>query len=195
MNGEVFLRLPDGTYNAPPGNPARLIKNADGTFSYETLHKAKLNFNAAGRIASYAEPNGIQVNFTYTGSDLTQVQNSLGRTLTLTNSGGRVTQVADGTRTIKYAYDTNGNLDTFTDAAAKSTTFQYDLPGRLTKFYYPSNPSTAFVTNLYDSLGRVQTQSDANGQVYRYYFVGSRSEEVGPLGRSLVSARTPGDTS
>ena len=187
LNGEVFVRLPDGTCNAPPGNPARLIKNADGTYSYETLHKAILNFNTAGRIASFVDPSGLQVKFSYTGNDLTKVQNSLGRTLTLTNAAGRVTQVSDGTRSVKYAYDTSGNLVTYTDAAAKTTSFQYDLPGRLTKLYYPSNPTVAFVTNVYDSLGRVQTQSDANGQAYTYYFAGSRSEELGPLGRSLVS--------
>ena len=187
LNGEVFVRLSDGTYNAPPGNPARLIKNADGTYSYETLHRAILNFNTAGRIASFVDPSGLQAKFTYTGSDLAQVQNSLGRTLTLTNVAGRVTQVADGTRTVKYAYDTSGNLVTYTDAAAKNTSFQYDLPGRLTKLFYPSNPTVPFVTNTYDSLGRVQTQKDANGQTYTYYFAGSRSEELGPLGRSLVS--------
>jgi RHS repeat-associated protein len=187
LNGEVFVRLPDGTYNAPPGNPARLIKNPDGTYSYETRHKANLNFNTVGRLASFVDPSGLQVKFTYTGNDLTKVQNSLGRTLTLTNAAGRVTQVSDGTRTVKYAYDTSGNLVTYTDAAAKTTSFQYDLPRRLTKLYYPSNPTVAFVTNVYDSLGRVQTQSDANGQAYTYYFAGSRSEELGPLGRSLVS--------
>ena len=189
LNGEVFVRLPDGTYNAPPGNPARLLKNTNGTYRYETLHKANLNFNASGRIASIVDPSGLQVKFTYTGNNLTKVQNSLGRILTLKYVAGRVTQVSDGTRTVKYTYDTKGSLVTYTytDATAKLTNFQYDLPGRLTKLFYPSNPTVAFITNVYDSLGRVQTQSDANGQTYTYYFAGSRSEEVGPLGRSLVS--------
>src|SRR5690606_17482516 len=119
--------------DAPPGNAARLIKNADATYSYETLHRDQLTFNAAGRIATFQEASGVQVKFTYTGNDLTQVQNSLGRTLTLTYSGGRVTQVSDGTRSLGYAYDANGNLTTFTDATAKATTFQYDLPGRITQ--------------------------------------------------------------
>ncbi|MDZ4153961.1 DUF6531 domain-containing protein, partial [Methylicorpusculum sp.] len=187
LNGEVFVKLPDGTYNAAPGNAAKLIKNADNTYSYETLHKDKLNFNAAGKIATFNHASGVQVKFTYAGNDLTQVQNSLGRTLTLTNASGRVTQVADGARTSKYVYDTSGNLTTSTDATAKNTTFQYDLPGRITKFFYPSNPTIAFATNVYDSLGRVQTQTNANGKLYTYYFAGSRSEELDPLGGSKVS--------
>ncbi|WP_434129721.1 RHS repeat domain-containing protein [Methylocaldum sp. GT1BB] len=173
--------------DAPPGNAARLIKNADATYSYETLHRDQLTFNAAGRIATFQEASGVQVKFTYTGNDLTQVQNSLGRTLTLTYSGGRVTQVSDGTRSLGYAYDANGNLTTFTDATAKATTFQYDLPGRITQLFYPANPTTAFATNVYDALGRVQTQTNANGKLYTYYFAGSRSEETGPLGLSRVS--------
>ncbi len=187
LNGEVFVKLPDATYNAPPGNPARLIKTASGAYSYETLHKAKLNFDAAGRIATFLDPTGVQVKFTYTGNDLSRVENSLGRRLSLTYNTSRLAQVADGTRTVTYVYDASGNLITFTDTRGKNTTFQYDLPGRLTKVFYPSKPTVAFATNVYDSLGRVQAQTDANGDHYSYYFAGWRSEEVGPLGRSLVS--------
>ncbi len=187
LNGEVFVKLPDGTYNAPPGNAAKLILNGDTSYSYETLNKARLNFNTAGKIATYLHPSGVQANFTYTGNDLTQVANSLGRSLTLTNTAGRVTQVADSTRNVKYVYDASGNLTTFTDATAKNTTFQYDLPGRMTKLFYPSTPAVAFLTNVYDTLGRVQTQTNANGKLYTYYFAGWRSEEVGPGNISRVS--------
>jgi len=36
-------------------------------------------------------------------------------------------------------------------------------------------------------LGRVKTQTNANGNAYTYYFAGSRSEEVDPVGGSKVS--------
>jgi RHS repeat-associated protein len=187
LNGEVFTKLPDGSYNAPPGNNAKLTRNADTSYSYETANKVKLNFNTVGKIASYVHPSGVQVNFTYSGANLTQVSNSLGRSLTLTNTAGRVTAVSDGSRSVQYAFDASANLTTFTDATAKATTFQYDQPGRITKFFYPSNPTIAFASNVYDTLGRVQTQTNANGKLYTYYFAGSRSEEVGPLGLSRVS--------
>ena len=188
FNGEVFVKLPDGTYNAPPGNATKLIKNADSTYSYETVNKTKLNFNAAGKIASYIHPSGIQANFTYaTTGDLSQVTNSLGRSLTLTTTSGFVSAVSDGARSISYGYDANGNLTRSTNALGQNTTFQYDLPGRMTQIFYPSNPTIAFATNVYDSLGRVQTQTNANGKLYTYYFAGSRSEEVGPYGQSRVS--------
>jgi RHS repeat-associated protein len=192
LNGEVFVKLPDGSYNAPPGNSAKLTLSGS-TYTYETVHKAKLNFNAlnatngAGKIATYVHPSGVQANFTYSGANLTQVKNSLGRVLTVTNTSGRITKVADGTRFVKYAYDSSGNLATYTDAASQNTTFKYDLPGRLTQLFYPSNPTIPFLTNVYDIRDRVQTQTNANGKLYTYYFAGSRSEEVGPDNSSKVS--------
>ncbi|MDR2092400.1 MAG: hypothetical protein LBP58_03655 [Azoarcus sp.] len=186
LNGEVFVKLPDGTYNAPPGNPARLIRNTNGTYTYETLNKAKLNFDSAGKISTYAHPGGVQANFTYSGGNLTKVENSLGRTLTFTNTGGRITKVSDGTRNVQYAYDASGNLVTSTDPLSNNTTFAYGSPGRLTQIYYPSRPAAPFVTNVYDSLGRIQTQANANNATYNYYFAGSRSEEAAPDGTSKV---------
>ncbi|HAG75476.1 MAG TPA: Rhs family protein [Thauera sp.] len=187
LNGEVFVKLPDGSYNPPPGNAARLTKQGDGTYQYETLNRAKLAFNSAGKLATYTHPSGVQAKFTYSGANLTQVANSLGRVLNFTYSGARISAVSDGTRSIGYAFDANGNLTSYTDATAKTTTYQYDLPGRMTKFFYPSTPTVAFATNVYDTLGRVQTQTNAAGKLYTYYFAGSRSEEVGPGAVSKVS--------
>ena len=188
LTGEVFVKLPDGSYNPPPGNPARLIKNADATYTYETLNRDQLAFNAAGKISTYTLKSGVQARFSYTGSDLTKVENSLGRALTFSVSSGRIDSVTDAnSRSVSYAYDAANNLASVTDATAQSTTFAYDLPGRLTSIFYPSRPTTPFLVNAYDSLGRVQTQTNALGKLYTYYFAGSRSEEVGPGNVSNVS--------
>ncbi|MDR6539781.1 DUF6531 domain-containing protein, partial [Variovorax soli] len=187
LNGEVFAKLPDGSYNPPPGKAARLTKNTDGSYSYETLHRAVLKFNAAGKPESYTEPSGIQARFTYSGNDLTQVQNSLGRTLSFTNASGRITQVSDGMRSVSYAYDASANLTSFTSAVNRSTTFAYGLPGQMTSLYYPSFPTVAAATNVYDSLGRVKTQTNARGKTYEYFFAGSRTEEIGPGGTARTN--------
>ncbi|RIX83200.1 RHS repeat-associated core domain-containing protein [Acidovorax cavernicola] len=182
LNGEVFVKLPDGTYNPPPGNSAKLTKNADGTYSYQTVNKAMLKFNAAGKAEAFTDSSGLQLKYAYTGADLASVTNSLGRALTFTNSGGKITQVGDGTRTVKFVYDANSNLTTFTDSLAQNTTYGYGLVGQMTKLFYPSFPTVAAVTNVYDTLGRVKTQTNARGKLYDYYFAGSRTEEVGPGG-------------
>ncbi|WP_230624925.1 MULTISPECIES: RHS repeat-associated core domain-containing protein [Burkholderia] len=180
LNGEVFVALPDGTYNPPPGSSARLLKNADGTYSYESVHRGLLKFNAVGKAESYTDPSGIQIRYTYSGSDLTQVQNSLGRTLTFTMAGGRITKVDNGSFAVGYGYDGNANLTTFTDPSGKNTTFAYAQPGQMSGLFYPSFPTISVATNVYDSLGRVKTQTNARGKTYEYYFAGSRTEEVAP---------------
>jgi YD repeat-containing protein len=182
LNGEIFVKLPDGSYNPPPGKAIKLTQNADSTYSYQTVNKTVLKFNAAGRPETLTDPNGLQVKYVYTGKDLTSVSNSLGRVLTFTSSDGRITQVSDGTRAVKYAYDASANLTTFTDTLAQNTTYAYGLPGQMTKLFYPSFPAVAAATNVYDSLGRVKTQTNARGKTYDYYFAGFRTEEIGPGG-------------
>ncbi|KAB8333634.1 hypothetical protein SD80_012640 [Scytonema tolypothrichoides VB-61278] len=195
---EMFVKreLPDGTvaYNPPPNSATTLTRDTDGTFTYETPDKIALNFNSTGDIANWVHPAGPEVNFTYTGGKLTSVANTTGRSLTIGyDSGtGYINQVSDNSgvagRTVTYSYDADGNLLRFTDTLGNKTTFAYDVPGRMTQIFFPSrqpdpnNPTVPFVTNSYDSLGRVATQTDGNGQPWNYYFAGARSEEVNPLG-------------
>ena len=56
----------------------------------------------------------------------------------------------------------------------------------MTRILYPSFPSTPAVTNTYDSLDRVVTQTNAVGGTYQYFFAGYRSEEVDPDGNGRV---------
>ena len=187
LNGEVFVKLPDGTYNPPPGKSGKLTKSADGTYAYELLNRAVLKFNATGKPDTYTEPSGVQAKFTYSGNDLVQVQNSLGRTLSFTYGNGRITQVSDGTRSVRYDYSPDANLTTFINTLTQGTTFAYGLPGQITSLYYPSFPTVAAATNVYDSLGRVKTQTNARGKTYEYFFAGFRTEEIGPGGTARTN--------
>lgn len=186
LNGELFIKLADGSYNSPPGNSAKLTQKGDGTYSYETVHKARMDFNAAGQISTYSLPNGVQAKFTYTGGNLASVANSFGRQLSFTTVSGRLTNVGDGSRSVSYTV-ASSKLTGFTDTLSNPTTYTYDAQRRLVSIFYPSNPTIAAMTNTYDSLGRVQTQANAFGKVYTYYFAGSRSDEVASDGSSNIS--------
>ena len=90
----------------------------------------------------------------------------MGRTLTISWSGSSISGVSDGAgRSVSYTYDSHGDLTKFTDAMTNAVNYSYDFPdlgpGRLTQIFYPSFPTTAFVTNVYDAFDRVLTQSDA----------------------------------
>ena len=51
LNGEVFVKFPDGRYNPPPGKAIELTTDPDGRYRYQTLDRAAMDFDADGRIA------------------------------------------------------------------------------------------------------------------------------------------------
>lgn len=183
----TFVRLADGSFNPPPENSGTLTTNIDSTFTFKTKEQVAFNFNAAGNIANWVHPAGPTVTFGYTGSQLTSIANNTGRTLTLSYTGNDLTQASDGTgRSVSFAYDATKNLTTFTDALSHATTYSYDVPGRLTQFFLPAHPANAVVTNVYDSLGRVQTQNDALNNQWTYFLAGTRAEEDDPASNAHV---------
>ena len=63
--------------------------------------------------------------------------------------------------------------------------------GLLSEIFYPTRPGNAFVSNRYDTLGRVAAQTNANGATWSYFFAGYRSEEVDPRGTRHVLYYNP----
>ena len=183
-NTHFYVKQPDGSYTAPASAPSTLTL-VSGAYKLTTPQGIQFNFNTSGQISTIVFPSGVTVTYTYTTGMLTSISNGLGRTLTLNYTNRRLSSVTDGTgRSVQYSFDVDGNLSSFTDAESEVTTYEYDIPGRMTKIFLPLNPSTAVTTNVFDSLGRVKTQANTRGQVWTYYFAGSRSDEVDPLGNT-----------
>jgi RHS repeat-associated protein len=186
-NSYIFVKQPNGSYTAPAAFPSTLTLSG-GLYTLTTPQGVKFNFNSKGHLSTWVSPAGVTVTYTYTSGLLTSISNGLGRTITLNYTGNKLTSVTDGNgRTVQYGYDGSGNLGTFTDATSNAITYQYDQPGRLTKVFLPRNLVTPIVTNVYDSLSRVKTQSNTRSQQWSYYFAGARTQEVDPLGNSTVS--------
>ena len=61
----------------------------------------------------------------------------------------------------------------------------------MTQYFVPSMPSTAFITNTYDELGRVRAQTDAAGNTTNLYFTGTRAEMDDALGNAHVLYFSP----
>jgi len=187
----IFVKQPDGTYTAPASFPATLSL-ISGAYTLTNPQGQAWHYDSSGKISSIVYPEGVTVSFTWSGNRLQSVSNGLGRTLTFVHSmlnNNLLLSVSDGTgRTISYDYDpfTVWDLIKVTDANGKDTTFAYDQPGRLTQIFLPAFPSTAVCTNVYDSLSRIQTQTNARSQQWTFYFANSRTEEVDPLGNSSV---------
>ncbi|MCC7483609.1 MAG: hypothetical protein IT529_01350, partial [Burkholderiales bacterium] len=196
---EQFTLLADGSYNPQLGSASRLSLSA-GAYTLRSKDGTQLDFNTAGNIAAWKVPAGVTVAFGYdsaTPPKLTTISNNLGRTLTLSyNGSNRLTSVSDGSRSVFYGYDTAGNLTSYTNPLGNATGYSYTppggtpTPGLLTQIFYPSSP-LPFVTNTYDTLGRVASQANAsnapgNDTTWNYFFAGYRSEEEDPHGVQRV---------
>jgi len=186
-NTSKFLLLSNGAYNPPPGNADLLVMESDNSYLLTTKHGVNLDFDLEGKLFTWKDQNNNTVTFTYSSQNLQSVTNGLGRTLTFTYEGEYLSQVSDNSgQTAEYAYDATGNLTDVTDPAGNTTTFEYDTNGLMTKIFYPAHPSAPFVINTYNSLGKVDTQTDGKGNIWHYYFSGYRAEEINPLGNAPV---------
>ena len=80
-----------GTYDAPRGVSARLVKNADNTFTLWQKDGSRELFTSAGVVSSIVDKNG--------------------NALTLTYASGRLTSVADASgKAIYFGYDASGRI-------------------------------------------------------------------------------------
>lgn len=117
------------------------------------------------RLLSITDRNGNTLTLNYSGSQLTSVSDSIGRTvLTFTWAGNHISQVADYSgRVVKYAYtDGNGNLNQVTDAANQNHAYSYytstdgaKLANKLKRHTLPRNNGIEF-------------EYYSNGQVFRH---------------------------
>lgn len=190
---EHFTKLADGSYNPPPGSAA-VLSLFGGAFQYLSKDQTLLSFDAAGNLKTLAYPASPTIAFNYTGTPevLASVTNNLGRALTFTYANGLIQRVTDDAgRSVSYTYDSASNLIAAADPIGNATTYAYDMPGRLTKIFFPASFGIAAVTNTYDSLGRVQTQAAGSSPPWQYFFAGARSEEVDPFGTRHVIYTTP----
>ncbi len=100
VNGQVHVKLADGSFNPPPRSSSKLaaIAATGGLTGYTltSVNGDQYRFRPDGNVEMYTAANGHRVWFTYTGSDLTKVENALGRVLNLVYVGGFLSSVNDG---------------------------------------------------------------------------------------------------
>ena len=159
----------------------------DNSFTLTDKHKVVQEFDSDGNLESWEFPNGVTITLAYSSGKLSTISNGLGRTFTLSYTGDKLTSVSDGnSRSVSYTYDVDDQLEAITDLEGEDTTFEYGSDGLLVKYFYPENPTVAFITNSYDSLDRVESQLDVNGKTISFYFAGWRSEVKNADGHSFV---------
>jgi RHS repeat-associated protein len=103
-----------------------------------------------------------------TGCQLLKVVSPNGRFISLTHdTQGRITQAQDNSgRTVSYAYDTAGRLSTVTDVASGVTTYTYSDQNQMLTIQ--DARGIVYLTNQYDSSGRVVQQTQADGGTFLF---------------------------
>ena len=103
--------------------------------------------NPSGTIARIESPNGRWIALTYDVSNrITDATDNLGRTVTYTYASNRLWKVTDAAGGVtEYTYDTSHRMLTIKDARG-----------------------ITYLTNTYDSNGRVDTQTLADGGVFEF---------------------------
>jgi RHS repeat-associated protein len=103
-------------------------------------------------------------------ADLTRITSPNGRWIELTyDSSHRVTQAKDNlNRIVSYTYDGSGRLWKVTDAASGVTEYTYDTQHRMLTL--KDARGIVYLTNEYDTAGRVIKQTQADTTTYQFSY-------------------------
>jgi RHS repeat-associated protein len=213
---EVFDRLvqnPDGTYTLTKKEGAKYNFNLNGCLSEivdRNNNKLTFSYDSRGKISLIGVPlytkDPITPRLIAYQFMLTQITDSLGRKINLTyDTNGRLTKITDfAGRSVSYTYDDYGHLTSVTDPAGATTVYTYDSDrnlrdiidpkGRtyLTNTYNPDDQLIAQAQGLattyysYDAQEKTATRTDANGNVWTYYFndEGNPTKIIDPQGKN-----------
>ncbi|MDX6587303.1 MAG: hypothetical protein QOI31_1776 [Solirubrobacterales bacterium] len=170
-DGDVRVRYFDGRrvtfdetatgYEAPSAIHDVLTKQAGGAFRLKTLERSVYDFRADGRIDLITDDHGNTLDFAYNSSGrLSSVSDSSGQSLTFTyNASNHLTRVADSAgRETSFSYTNANELATVTDALGEVTTYGYTADHQL--HTVEDGRGVTYLTNAYDSAGRVSDQWD-----------------------------------
>ncbi|WP_353947239.1 DUF6531 domain-containing protein [Streptomyces sp. HUAS MG91] len=176
----VFTQASDGTYTAPAGSAAKLVKGA-GTYTITTPDHTKRTFDSNGLLTAVVDKAGKGLSLTYASGKLASVKDAAGRTTTFTpGADGLLTKVSlpDGT-SVSYGY-TGGLLTSVTDPASRTSSYAYGTDKRLSSY---TDPAGGKVSNTYDTAGRVKSQTDQNTKTTTFTWDGkSESHTTAPDG-------------
>src|SRR5215213_2229425 len=124
-----------------------------------------------GNLITISRTNGSSGN-------ITQIASSSGRWLQFTyGSGDRISQIKDNSgQTISYTYDGSNRLWKVTDQNGEITEYTYDSSHRMLTI--KDAKGIDFLTNTYDSNGRVITQTQADTSTYEFDYTLDGSGKV-----------------
>lgn len=185
-----FTILPDGTFAAPAGVTAVLVKNG-GVHTLSFRHGNSIEFYPldsdpkAGKFHNITDAFGNTLTASYTTQGkLATVTDARSRTLTFNQPGAELLSVTDSTgRTVSYARDDAGLK--VTDVEEKQSIIEQDGDGRLTKVV--DARGRTIVQNFYDAWHRVTHQHILGDSTHlnKLWIAPGVGTEVDPAGKAV----------
>jgi len=150
----------------------QIVKNVDNSYTLTFRDGSLHQFNANGKLTSFADPNGNTITLTLntSGNPIT-ITDASGRTVTLTyDSQSQIASISDGSGTIAtYARLSFGRLSSVTYADGSSFQFTYVFSGN--NMYISTvkdGLNNVLESHTYDSQGRALTSEVAGNGTERY---------------------------
>jgi YD repeat-containing protein len=198
--GAILSQSPTNPNNYPlPSYAAFFAQTRDGTIYAFQSSDNLINPGCQG-LAGIVDRHGNQVKITRNADancTINTITSPNGRTISFQyDTSFRVTVATDSAgRSVHYTYDGSGRLQTVTDANNGVWTYGYDSFARMTTIQ--DARLITYLTNEYDSGGRVKKQTQADGSFYQFtWTVTSNTTNVtfgttssGPAPYSVLSFR------
>jgi RHS repeat-associated protein len=174
-----YFTLTNGAWVNETDIKARLIETAEG-FVLADGATGRETYDAQGRLLQVEAAGVNKFTLIYSGNVLTGVVDRFGRSLS-------------------FAYDANGRLQTLTDPAQVTTTYAYDAAGNLASVTYPGNEGRTYHYENASYPHALTGISDENGARYATWDYDSQgraeaSEHAGGADASTLAYNPDGTT-
>ncbi len=186
----VLTPLSGGGFSLTEGGGTVYVFRSDGNLDYvQDTYANRITCTwTSGQLTRLAHSSGPYLNFTYKGTRIETITDSVGRKTTFTYDavGEHLLTATDySNKTTTYGYGDGAvvpdlhALTNITLPDGTQSSYLYDVNGRLLK----NCDSTACTTYTYDNVGRIIV-TDVLGNVIQYYLnnKGQVARTVGPLG-------------
>lgn len=169
----TFESVAEG-FTAAPQILATLVEGEEGSYTYALKARTFYTFDSSGQLTSIADLNGNETTLSYDeAGQLQSVADGASRSLTFSyDKAGRIKGVTDSTeRSVSYGYDESGYLDEVTNLRGGHERFTYDEEGLL--LTREDARGHTVLTNTYDSIGRIITQTDGLKNKTKFAYTGA----------------------
>lgn len=157
------------------------------TFTDSEGWNVTYDYDAADRVIKITYPDSTTHLYTYSALDLVSHQDRELRLWTYTYDANRrrIATTDPAGKSTRFGYNNAGKLTTLVDSLSNTTTWAYDIQGRLVGKQYPDTSTVAYTYE--NTISRLKAVTDALGQVKTYTY----AQDNRPLGIAYAATVNP----